>query len=299
MKEKSIYALVTTLLIFTLAALPVSTAAQRSIKTDSRILYHDGPVMVGTTNVYMIWYGNWGGNYAVTILTDLVLNIGSSPYFLINTTYPDATGATPSGGIIYTASIAETYTHGIILTPPQIKQIVADQFANGRLAAPDPNGIYLVIASADVTDTREDGTSFCTPGASPLHGVGVYASSTFKYGFLGSANRCPATAGAHFVAADGTRLPTPSDHFEGDAMATSLARILNVTVTNPYGTRASLTGWYDRYGLENADKCAGKFGTTYQSGNGGRANMRIGQRDFLIQQNWLNGRHGRCASSYQ
>ena len=29
--------------------------------------YHGGPVMLGATNVYDIWYGNWAGNSAVNI----------------------------------------------------------------------------------------------------------------------------------------------------------------------------------------------------------------------------------------
>src|SRR5438094_9693475 len=51
------------------------------------IVYHGGPVMLGTTNIYYIWYGNWSGNTATTILTNLAQSIGGSPYFNINTTY--------------------------------------------------------------------------------------------------------------------------------------------------------------------------------------------------------------------
>src|SRR3954465_9344510 len=43
-------------------------AAQGQAKTKrtfgSGINYHGGPVMVGNTNVYYIWYGNWSGNSA-------------------------------------------------------------------------------------------------------------------------------------------------------------------------------------------------------------------------------------------
>src|ERR1044071_8499304 len=51
------------------------------------IFYHGGPLILGTTNVYYIWYGNWAGNTATTILTDLAQSIGGSPYYNINTTY--------------------------------------------------------------------------------------------------------------------------------------------------------------------------------------------------------------------
>ena len=42
----------------------------------SGISYHGGPVILGTTNVYYIWYGNWGTNTAKAILTDLANGIG-------------------------------------------------------------------------------------------------------------------------------------------------------------------------------------------------------------------------------
>src|SRR4051794_6903553 len=38
--------------------------------TSSQILYHNGPVMLGTTNVYYIWYGSWTDN-SPTILQNL------------------------------------------------------------------------------------------------------------------------------------------------------------------------------------------------------------------------------------
>src|SRR5260370_14447925 len=51
------------------------------------ISYHGGPLLgvVGSSPVvvYYIWYGNWSGNTATTILTDLAGNISLSPYFTI------------------------------------------------------------------------------------------------------------------------------------------------------------------------------------------------------------------------
>jgi hypothetical protein len=87
-------------------------------------------------------------------------------------------------------------------------------------------------------------------------------------------------------------LPTPNDNFTTDAMASNLARLVSAVVTNPIRT-----AWYDKYGLENSDKCVGQFGTTYTLPNGARANMRLGGRDWLIQQNWINERKGRCTLS--
>lgn len=295
MRNKFIHTLSFALIVLSLIATPSRTQAQRGsgIKTDTRILYHNGPVMQGSPRLYLIWYGNWSGDGVTpTILSHFASALGSSPYFLINTTYPDSSGGTPSGGLVYAGSVSDVYSQGPSLTVENIQQIVSDQITSGALPLDTP-GIYVVIASSDVTDIQPDGSTFCTPGASPHHGVGLYDGAYFKYAFLGAANRCPTSAGPQFVGANGTLLPTPNDSFAADAMVSTFGRLINATVTNPMG----YSGWFDRYGLQNSDKCVGKFGTTYTTPNGARANMRLAGRDFLVQQNWINDRKGRCTLS--
>ena len=62
-----------------------------AIVTGNGIEYNGGPVMLGPHNVYFIWYGNFSGNIALTILPDLINGFGGSQYFNTNTTYGDAT----------------------------------------------------------------------------------------------------------------------------------------------------------------------------------------------------------------
>ena len=294
MKDKLIHAIVSAVLIFNLAALPASTAAQRgAIKTDSRILYHNGPVMESTSNVYVIWYGNWVGNPdAIQIIGDLTIRLSGSPYFFINTTYPNALGSAPSGYLFYGGSVGDNYGQGTSLDAEKIELTIENLMLTGGLPL-DGAGIYMVIASADVTDVRADGSSFCTPGNGPQHSTGLFNGFPYKYGFVGSPNRCWPIAAPQFVASDGTRLPTPNGNFEADGLATAFARLLNAIVTNPLG----YGGWYDRYGLENAEKCVGRYGATYTMPNGARANMQLGVRHFLLQENWINERKGRCTLS--
>ena len=297
---KKIYFRILFASILSLVVLAVTGSPQHvssSPKTDSRILYHDGPVMQGTSNIYLIWYGNWTGNTTQSILTDLASNLGSSPYFQINTNYPDLSGSAPSGGLIYAGAVYDAYSHGSSLTVANLQQVVADQMNSGGLPL-DTAGIYIVIGSADVTDIRPDGSMYCTPGSPPYHGLGAFSGTYFKYAYLGSAARCPTSMGSQFIGPGGVWLPTPNDNFAADAMASAFARILNVTVTNPVGRDWPTGGWYDRYGLENSDKCAGRFGTTFTSANGARANIQLGARHYLIEQNWVNDRRGRCSLSY-
>jgi len=303
MKSK-LLALVSITLALTLAALDPAAAqhtdspaagtpaASGSTRTDGRILYHNGPVMEGTSAVYFIWYGCWGtvncgqsgDPYIQAILIDFASNLGSSPYFLINAGYPNAGGRAPNGALIYGGSVGDQYSRGPTLSEADVAAIVADQMKNGGLPL-DTAGIYVVLTSADVTVVDGD-TQFCVT-CCQLHGTGLFLGSTFKYVFVGNPRRCPSSCAAEYAQ------PSPNDNTAGDAMASWLAYALNATVTNPTGT-----GWYDRNGLENSEKCEGTFGTTYPAQNGGPANVRLGQRDFLLQQNWVNGRKGHCAMSY-
>jgi hypothetical protein len=144
---------------------------------------------------------------------------------------------------------------------------------------------------SDVVDTYPDGTSFCTPSKPPHHGFLYYNGTEVRYAFIGDAARCPSTAASQF-SGPGNTSSSPNGNIAADAMASSLAHVLDTMLTDPIGT-----AWFDRYGLENADKCTGTFGQTYITANGARANMKLGSRDYLIQQNWVNGRRSNCGLS--
>ncbi|HET6977700.1 MAG TPA: hypothetical protein VFI24_15320 [Pyrinomonadaceae bacterium] len=258
-------------------------------KTESKISYHAGPIMTGTPGVYLVWYGTWDDTAAnitaQAILTDFLSNVGGSPYFQINAMYPNGSGQSPSGAILYGGSVVDRYSHGLDLTAPDIAAIVENQITNNGLPQ-DPGGIYIVVASADVSSLA---TGFCVPAALPHHGTGEALGSQFSYAFVGNPNRCPSVAAPQFFSG-ATQLPTPNNNLAADAMTTTIAQLLSRVITNPTGG-----AWFDRYGLENAAKCVGQFGTTYATANGARANLKLGGRDYLIQQNWVNDRKQHCA----
>jgi hypothetical protein len=239
--------------------------------------------MPATSNVYFIWYGNWNGREAtVNLLTDFVTSYGGSPYARILTTYPDANGMSPSGGLLYGGSVSDLYSHSSSLTDADVQEIIADVLNNQGLPV-DSRGIYLLLASPDVYFE-----GFCTEECQ-YHEYFVLNGSALKYAVVGNPARCPASCAAQFPS--GTVSPNADP--AGDAMVSWMAHVLNETITDPLGT-----AWYDRFGLEISDKCVGLFGHTYTTPTGARANMRLGTRDYLIQQNWLNDRKGRCALSY-
>jgi hypothetical protein len=246
--------------------------------TNNGIFYHGGPVMLGTTHIYYIWYGNWGGNTATTILTDLANNIGGSPYFNINTTYYNGSNQSVSNAVTYAGSTTDNYSRGTGLTDSAIGSVVADAINSGRLPK-DANGVYFVLTSADVTATSGFCTSYCG-----WHTHGTVAGTDIKYSFVGNPDRCPSSCAAQTVG--------PNGNAGADGMASILAHELEEAVTDP-----DLNAWYDRRGYENADKCAWTFGTTYNV-NGAQANVHLGSRDYLIQRNWVNAAGGSCSMSF-
>lgn len=266
----------------------------QALRTTSRMIYHNGPVMTGTSAVYLIWYGCWSSSCpgaggpdsiaATTVIPELLGGLGGSPYFLINAGYPDANRNAPSGGLLFAGVVGDAYSHGPTLTQADLEGVVTGQIASNALPL-DTAGIYLVLTSADVTVVDGD-TQFCLT-CCHLHGTTVLSGSTVKYGFVGNPRRCPSSCAKQF--ADDR---TPNGNLAADGMATWVVHALNEIVTNPL----VLYGWFDRYGLENADKCEGLFGETYTvPWNGSVANVRLAGRDFLLHQNWVNGRKGRCA----
>ena len=268
------------------------SAGSSHVNTTSKILYHDGLVLTGPVDVYFVWYGCWGGNCGSNdtlsqyILTDFASNVGATPYFAINLGYPNADGHAPSGAVFYGGSAFDSgYSRGLELTAADIQGIIADKLV-ARALPQDSNGIYVVLSSSDVGASA---TGFCA-GAQPHHGIGEALGSDFRYAFVGNPARCPAVDAPQFVASNGSLLPTPNGNLGADAMVSTLAALLSTTITNPTGG-----GWFDRYGLENADKCTSQFGATYRTANGALANVRWGQRDYLIQENWVNDRKGHCA----
>lgn len=86
---------------------------------------------------------------------------------------------------------------------------------------------------------------------------------------------------------------SPNNDVAADAEVNTLAHEIEETTTDKLGT-----AWYDNRGYKNADKCAWTFGTTYTTANGGKANMSLGGKDFLVQQNWVNAGSGGCALKY-
>jgi hypothetical protein len=243
------------------------------------ISYHGGPIMTGTTHVYYIWYGNWSGNTATTILPALASNIGGSSYFNINTTYTNGSGTHVTNAVSYVTSVNDNYSQGTSLTDAKVQAVVTSAISSGGLPY-DASGVYFVLTSADVNESSGFCTQYC--------GWHTYANTTkgpVKYAFIGNPDRCPSACEAQTT--------SPNGNAGADGMASIISHELEESVTDPL-----LNAWYDQRGQENADKCAWTFGTVSQASNGSYYNVVLNGMQFLIQRNWVNASGGYCSMTY-
>ena len=236
----------------------------------SPITYHHGPVM-GTPNVYLIWYGNWNQTNGSdtpagqTLVRDFLHGISNSPYFQINTSYNG-----PSGLVnLESTEATVSATSRSPLSDNGVFSVVSSAITGGKLPS-DPNGVYFVLTSSDVAKS-----GFCSQYCG-WHTYGTVKGANIKYSFVGNANRCLNACAAQTVG--------PNGNAGVDGMVSVIAHELEEAVTDP-----NLNAWYDSSGAESADKCAWTFGQNQTLGtNGAYYNMTLpalstSSRNFLIQ----------------
>lgn len=188
------------------------------------------------------------------------------------------TGSYPVCGPTY--NVQDCFLANAVLTYPDGLAPVAA--AN----VPDPDGVYFVLTSPDITQS-----GFCTSFCG-WHTHASISGVNTKYAFVGdSSTQCLGSCSAVSV-------PAPNGDAGADAMASVLAHELVEMKSDP-----DINAWYDATGKENADKCAWNFGATYvipKAGAypGAKANMKLGSRDFFIQQNWANLAGAGCKLKY-
>src|SRR5690349_14867098 len=91
-----------------------------SVPSGNGISFHGGAVMMGTTNIYYIFYGTWT-DANIAMLIKFATNIGGSPYFNINTSYTDGTGTAIPNSVNFVLSTTDAYSRGTALSDGDIQ----------------------------------------------------------------------------------------------------------------------------------------------------------------------------------
>ncbi len=242
----------------------------------SPIANHGGPVMGNTVNVYVIWCGNWNqSNGSDTpggqqLVRTFLSNVGNSPYFNINVSYPGVTGS-----VALKQEIRDTGSQGTRLSDSKVQAIVSNAISTAKLPR-DIAGLYFVLTSSNVSESSGFCSRYCG-----WHTQGTIVGSDIKYSFVGNANRCLSGCAAQTI--------SPNGNAGVDGMISVIAHELEETVTDP-----DLNAWYDASGAENGDKCAWTFGSSQTLlPSGAYYNMSIGGLNYLIQRN-LKATDSKC-----
>ena len=242
------------------------------------ICWHGGPVMGGTPTIYVIWYGDWnngpGGSdnsSGQAVVRNFLNSLGGTPYEQINATYT-VNGTTINGSLNIGAEKTDNGTK-TSLTDADIQSIVA------RNGATDTNGVYMVLTASNVTASSGFCTQYCG-----WHTHANIGGRDIKYAFVGNPDRCPSSC---------SEQQAPNGYAGADGMVSIIAHEQEEAISDP-----DLNAWYDRRGMENADKCAWTFGTLSGS-SGAYYNVTMGGHNYLVQRNWVNAGGGYCSMSVQ
>jgi hypothetical protein len=239
------------------------------------ITFHGGAVMAGDVRIYVVWYGDWSATQRRRRIVTDFLGALASPYWNINRGYPNRAGRLVTASPALAGEIDDPGSVGTtMLTDEQIQAVVQRAITTKTLPR-DSHGIYLVLTSAKITK-RGFLTEYCG-----WHSYARIAGSIVKFAFIGDPSG-PKIDGCS------PRGAGPNRDAGADSMASTIAHELEETVTDP-----TFNGWRTDRGEENGDRCAWQFGTTYGTING-RANVRLGSRDYLLQTNRVNDAHPHC-----
>ena len=213
----------------------------------SGIQYHGGPVMLGTVNVYYIWYGNWSGNTR----DDDPHRLRQQPRRLaatsnINTTYYDGSNNHVSATRRTTrGSTTDNYSQGTSL----VRRADPDRRVDRDLERAPAEGHQRRLLRAHLGRRQRDERASARSTAA---GTRTAPSRAPTSSTRSSATRTAARRRARRRRPARTATPAPTAWRRSSR--TSSRRRSPIPTSTPGTTAAA---------QENADKCAWTFGTTY------------------------------------
>jgi len=195
-----------------------------------------------------------------------------------------------SGAVNFITSIKNNYSYGTSITDGNILQIVSDAITAQQFPL-DPNGAYFVFTSSDITEGGENGY-YCSDYCG-WHNSASLLGQDIKYSFVGDVSGCYQGCSLQSEYLGAGVMQSPNGDWPADGMAGIIAHELSELSNDP--DVLTIPAWLDDLGAESADKCAWTFGQPYLTKTGSVANVSIGSKDYMIQQNWvLDNNGGHC-----
>ncbi len=250
---------------------------------------HGGPIQV-TPKVYISWWGpEWASGFttggytsatAQTYNTNFFSNVGGSTWNNVVKQYcmnvPSGTPTCGTGGTHIqnpSGQFAGAWndTTAVPSSPTQANIFSAAQRLMAQVGY-DPEATYLVYTPHGKS-MNGFGTQWCA-----WHSSGSTASGLLAYGYIPYMPDAGASCGANFINANNAY---GNGYFDGFSVVAG--HEYSEAETDPFPS----SGWVDRNGAENADKCAWSASS---------ANITLGGHVYAVQPTWSNAISG-CAMS--
>jgi len=260
-----------------------------AITPDASISYHGGPVLgtaaEGPVKIYLIFYGKWSSSDpgGPALMEDFFKSLGGSKYWNIFTSYTKP--ARIQNAINLAGTHTDTGSQGSALSDAGLKAVVTKAITSGALPA-ESNAIYHVVTSREVTETGGFCSQYCG-----FHTVATISGTNIKYSFVGNPAHCPGGVGTCNGEASNNN-KSPNNDPGVDAMISILAHETGEAVTDP-----DLNAWHSAT-AEEGDVCAYHYGTTFGVSNGSKANVKLGGRNYLVQESLVVSGSQHCALSF-
>ena len=276
-----------------LGVVPVRGQAGSTGGSGGNLSYHNGPTM-SVNNVYAIYWAAGGAmdpSYRTVIdqyfndVAAATASLKTDNVYWANTQYYglnkspivntskllgsewDLNPLPASGCKLYTGVTA-------CLSDQQLRDEI-NRVATKNGWPRDGSTLYFIFTAQGVGSCSGSSCAFSTFCA---YHSWITVGGTLLYANMPYANTAPTGCGV-------AQSPNAVLNKDADATLNVTSHEHNEAITDPQGT-----GWYDRRGYENGDKCAWNFGAVLDSTvpAGKQFNQSIGSGKYYLQQEWSN-----------
>ena len=263
----------------------------------SSLLFYHGGNIEPSAQVFIVYWGpQWAAGFstggytsaqAQTYVESFFGGVGGSSWANSTTQYCQgvASGTTQCGSTGVHPSnpaneLAGTWndTSTVPASPTQSQIAAEAAAAANHFGGVNTNADYMVFTPTGLSQSGF-GTQWCAYHSS---------SGNLSYSYIPYQPDAGASCGMNFVNPNNNSFG--NGYFDGFSIVGG--HEYGETITDPYPN----TGWLDRRGAENGDKCA-----WISSGQGAASNISLGANNFAVQSLWsnaFNGGTGGCVLSY-
>ncbi|GJP61638.1 hypothetical protein CLOP_g18779 [Closterium sp. NIES-67] len=237
-----------------------SSRVETMKENDYQIYYYGGAVLTQPINLYIIYYGTWYQS-EVNIVETFIRSVSSTSY---SSDYATVRGwwkmiasryyQISQGKYSYiTPKITLAGTAYDKYSSSSIVGAIEKQIMTTKRFPLDPNGIYMVLSSADVTVTI-GGDAFCDKYCglrTAFTGIKNGVRRLYQYIHVGNPIRqCPDSSCV--LGQSEYYYKTPNGNWGVDSMIATIGHELAEAATEPDLEK----GWHDETGMEVGDKCS-------------------------------------------